>query len=284
MDLKNKLTELIDTYDLNAVKDKLFSIAEEAIMIKITEEEDYTKVGSSRLCGYPDLPKEIEWPRIKEVGENMYKEDIGLLKLFLCQINLEELTDIGKLPQKGMLYFFIGSNCFWGYGKRDSEIFYHSDKLNEVQDLIGKVDKTFCTYKLPEDKYQLEHGYKIEFEKVLTIPNDTSEILESLNLSEEEGDKYSELYYEYLDYFCERFNKLNMMFGHVDRGGENIRENARSYKKTEKKENWEVIFNIWSDLNTELNFNDAGSFSFLILDEDLKKMNFEQIKTNLWSS
>ena len=284
IDFKDKLIELIDTHSLNHLKDKILSLTEETIFLKKTVKEDYLKIGSSRLCGYPDLPKEIEWPVITESGYGYHDDDIGLLKLFLCQVNLEELPDIGKLPKKGILYFFLGSNCLWGYGERDSEIYYYPDKLNEVQNLIGKIDKTFFTEGDPEDKYHLENGYKIEFEKALTIPDENSEIFESLNLSKKDEDKYDELYCDYRNFLYEKFNKLNMMFGYVDCGGNNLRKNISSYKKLGGEKDWEVIFSIWSDNDTGLNFNDAGNFSFLILNEDLKLMNFDKIETDLWSS
>lgn len=284
IDFKNKLIELIEVNSLNHLKDKILAITEETIFIKKSVKEDYSKLGSSRLCGYPDLPQEFEWPIINEVSDELYNDDLGLLKLFLCQINLEELPDIGKLPKKGMLYFFIGSNCLWGHGERDSEIYYYPDKLNKVQNLIGKIDKTFFTEGDPEDKYHLENGYKIEFEKALTIPDETSEIYESLNLSKEDEDKYDELYWDYRDFLYEKFNKLNTMFGYVDCGGNNIRKNISSYKNLGGEKDWEVIFNIWSDNDTGLNFNDAGSFSFLIFNKYLKLINFDKIETVLWSS
>ena len=89
---KKKLIDLIEKHGLSHLKNNILSLAEEAIIIKKTEKEDYKKVGNSRLCGYPDLPKEIEWPKILGSGYGYHKNDIGLLKPFSFSNKLRGIT------------------------------------------------------------------------------------------------------------------------------------------------------------------------------------------------
>lgn len=65
-DHKKVLIELIEKNKLSHIQSDILSISEYSIAIKKTEKEDYTKIGSSRICGYPDLPIEIKFPRILE--------------------------------------------------------------------------------------------------------------------------------------------------------------------------------------------------------------------------
>lgn len=280
---KKKLVELIDKYELKHVKNKILSVAQYSILAKRMNVETYRKVGNSRFCGFPDLPPKIKWPKILDAKDEFDQGNIGEPKLFALQINLEELPDIGKLPRVGMLYFFIGCNCISGYGKVDSEVIYYPKRLNKIQYLPDKIKKT---YDMSESSsYFLYNSYKMKFEKALTIPDSNSDFFETLNLSKEDEDKYYDLYEEYREFICEAYNErdlLNMMFGFVFCGGENLRK--ISAKENKKEKNWEVLFSLQSDSTIGLNFNDFGSFSFIVSQKDLKSMSFNNLETIIWSS
>jgi uncharacterized protein YwqG len=65
-------------------------------------------IGTSKLGGKPDLPKNFEWYYF--TGESQLTDEVANRPLsFLAQINCEEAKqyDIdSRLPKKGMLYFF----------------------------------------------------------------------------------------------------------------------------------------------------------------------------------
>ena len=64
-------------------------------------------VGKSHWWGFPDLPEACEWP---------CNED-GDLLTFICQIRLQEIAELdmeGRLPHKGMLWFFAELDYFLG--------------------------------------------------------------------------------------------------------------------------------------------------------------------------
>lgn len=283
-DFKAKLIELIDKHNLSHLKEQILSVSEESIFVRKTKKEDYEKIGSSRFCGYPDLPLEIKWPILTELKEEFFKDHIGLPKLFSIQINLSELPDIGKLPKEGMLYFFIGDSL---YGEEGSEIIYYPNKLSEIQDLKGKIDATSCACGEPDEKYHLNNGYKIEFEQALTIPNSYSDIFESLKFIQEDENKYYDLFNEFYEFSIEGYDGrdlINMMFGHVFCGGENLRKMISDYKEIGSEKDWNVIFSLQSDNDLGFCFNDYGSFSYLIFKKDLKELNFKKIETTMWSS
>ena len=64
--------------------------------------------GKSHWWGFPDLPEAFEWP---------CSSDSETLLTFICQIRLEEIAKLdheGRLPHKGMLWFFADMDYFLG--------------------------------------------------------------------------------------------------------------------------------------------------------------------------
>ena len=64
--------------------------------------------GKSHWWGFPDLPEAFEWPSGR---------DPETLLTFICQIRLEEIAELdteGRLPHKGMLWFFADLDYFLG--------------------------------------------------------------------------------------------------------------------------------------------------------------------------
>ena len=77
-----------------------------AIKININySKEDLT--GKSHWWGFPDMPDTLEWPCNND----------GDLLTFICQICLEDIADLdneGRLPHKGILWFFADLDYFLG--------------------------------------------------------------------------------------------------------------------------------------------------------------------------
>ncbi len=64
--------------------------------------------GKSHWWGFPDLPEAFDWP---------CGSDAETLLTFICQIRLEEIAELdseGRLPHKGMLWFFADLDYFLG--------------------------------------------------------------------------------------------------------------------------------------------------------------------------
>ena len=70
--------------------------------------------GCSKMWGNPDLPDSLDYPEVevKDDGETYFDP-----MTFICQIRLEDIAALdreGKLPHRGMLYFFASLDYFLG--------------------------------------------------------------------------------------------------------------------------------------------------------------------------
>ncbi|MES2461942.1 MAG: YwqG family protein [Armatimonadota bacterium] len=94
---EGRLRVAIAEYELQDLEDLILRSATECAILTTTEPDDYSRPGSSRFGGRPDLPQSVEWPRS---GNRRFR--------FLIQINFAEVPAFeGKLlPDRGMLYVF----------------------------------------------------------------------------------------------------------------------------------------------------------------------------------
>ena len=153
--------------------------------------------GKSHWWGFPDLPKDVEWP---------CRSDEELLT-FICQIRLEEIADLdsdNQLPHNGMLWFFADLDYFLGdidapcggIGEWEKEFFrvIYSEDCSEL-----------CTHEyywedgspavLPAEAIDFEKTYESEYGlKLLGMPsmtegyeNENEGLLSLLQIDEEEG-------------------------------------------------------------------------------------------------
>lgn len=102
--LNRKARQVLGDYGLDAAADLLLSAGRWGIRLDANAPDEYWRTGNSRAGGDPDLPDDMEWPMTKD----------GIPMTFLAQLNLVDLTPYtpnngrGSLPERGMLYFFIG--------------------------------------------------------------------------------------------------------------------------------------------------------------------------------
>lgn len=114
-----------------------FKLAYEFVL---SEPEDYSKVGNSRLGGIADLPAHIPYPISKS----------GYLMQLIAQINLSELSEevIPNLPKQGWLYFFQLS-------MEEFKVIYFDGSLSELS--LSVLDsKLFAKYEEPFDSYKVD--------------------------------------------------------------------------------------------------------------------------------
>ncbi len=78
--------------------------------IELTNLEDYSGIGNSRIGGQPDLPIEMDYPTTED----------GFLE-FIMQINLNDV-EIEGLPNSGLLSLFNGN-----LDKREAKGFYFTE-------------------------------------------------------------------------------------------------------------------------------------------------------------
>lgn len=102
-EFENILDKLIEKYNLSESRETIITLAQETIILRLSEKEDYKKLGNTRILGTPDLPISISKSEFED-GE----------WFFLSQLNLSEIQGVNSiLPDQGMLYFFVD----YGKGK-----------------------------------------------------------------------------------------------------------------------------------------------------------------------
>ncbi|WP_434752372.1 DUF1963 domain-containing protein [Paenibacillus amylolyticus] len=95
---------LEEEYNLGAVADLVLDAGRWGIRLDVSTPDEYRRTGNSRVGGHPDLPDDLDWPLTKD----------GVPMTFLAQLNMVDLSPYtpndgrGTLPERGMLYFFIG--------------------------------------------------------------------------------------------------------------------------------------------------------------------------------
>jgi len=132
------LLEGILEADLVKAKDVVLRLARPMVTIATEPAEENTiQLGGSKLGGYPDLPKDWQWPmaQLEYLGGVKSAESYRLS--FLGQIALSELTQTQvacSLPQDGCLSFFTYEQ---GLG---TKVFYFATSQELVRWIIPPVD------------------------------------------------------------------------------------------------------------------------------------------------
>jgi len=92
--------------DLLPYEQGILSNARLTIGFKANALDDYSEKGNTRFFGLPDLPPNVEYPKVDPKS----KENKGNFWKFIAQINFSELKGMCEyLPERGIAYFFIES-------------------------------------------------------------------------------------------------------------------------------------------------------------------------------
>lgn len=262
-------------------KEKIIKLIRPTIGIQTKKlHSDDLKIGSSKIGGKPDMPKDISWPRLND-------SDL----VFCAQYNVSEFKkyDIENLlPETGMFYVFIGIDEEWdefSMNQNDSKIFFIKN--------IDNLERKEFPVSLGENK-KIEPA-EIQYFESLTIPDDENYKLFYFN------DKYEHFYFHFYQDAEEYIEELN---GFVDNMHQILGEDKSvqssavyDFSSNELKigndeeytEKWnEILENSKSfttllqldcmDSNTNLDeFGGSGVFYFGIKTKDLEQKNFENI-------
>lgn len=253
MKLEKKLIRLIKKFDLEKYESEILSLSKKTIIFIKDKKDDYSEIGNTRFGGYPDVINKFLWPKNKE----------GKYYTFLCQINLNELSKYeSKLPKKGTLYFFYGSNLNTN-AKYSSKNKVNLKKHNEI-----KIDEFF-------EEYENE-PYRVISKQILTLPEKILEIFEKSKLNEVEDINFYVKYNELKDKL-DRINGsyLASMLGYLPIFEYEIRDHSYSYEQKFKNE--PIILYLSSDFDIGFCFNDYGILALRIKEIDLNKKKFSSV-------
>lgn len=279
MDAK-QIKELFDKKGLSRFWNSMQSKIKNGITISLEKtQEDSLPIGQSKIGGFPDLPKEIEWFKFKDKPMS-----------FLAQINLAEVKPFDlddKLPNEGILYFFYDAEQkTWGFDPKDrgcSKVYFYGGNLENLE-----------RKKRPEEleEYQYYYSCKLNYQSTLNFPHCFSSLMDGIELNDEESENYFQIIEE-----INQEEVINKILGHSDNiqggmelecelvtnglycGNESGYNDPKANELAKNVDLWNLLFQI--DSNEEeagMVWGDCGRLYFWIKEEDLREKRFE----NAW--
>jgi hypothetical protein len=284
---KNKTQKLIkfikqsDNKLSEVDKEKIIKLIKPAIGISTKKlQSDNLKIGSSKIGGKPDLPKNISWPKLNDSH-----------LVFCAQYNVSELEKFdveNLLPKKGIFYIFIGINEEWNefsMKQNDTKIFFTENTENLER---KEYPTSFNLERIVEPA-------EIEYFESITIPDDENYKLFYFN------DKYEDFYFHFYqdteEYIAEELNSftdnMHQILGEdrsvqssvvyeFSRNELNITDEDYAEKWNEILENSKTFTNLIQldcmDSNTNLSkFGGSGVFYIGLKTKELQDKNFNNL-------
>lgn len=213
----------------------------EVIRIKV-HPSDSIALTDSKFGGYPYWPGDMEYP-VNEAGQKL---------ILLAQINLKDVEN-PLLPREGLLQFFVSCDDIYGLDEKlGSRVVYHRDIDSLVtEDSVKALGIKAASDLDPEkDEYFPFDGcYGIRFEDGIDY-----------ELSEDEDDD-------------EHTTSGSKLLGYPF---------FTQYDPREEGEYENLLFQMDSTFGEgyEIMWGDAGICNFFINEEDLKKLNFDDVLYN----
>lgn len=284
---KNKTQKLIkfikqsDNKLSEVDKEKIIKLIKPAIGISTKKlQSDNLKIGSSKIGGKPDLPKNISWPKLNDSH-----------LVFCAQYNVSELEKFdveNLLPKKGIFHIFFGINEEWNefsMKQNDTKIFFTENTENLER---KEYPTSFNLERIVEPA-------EIEYFESITIPDDENYKLFYFN------DKYEDFYFHFYqdteEYIAEELNSftdnMHQILGEdrsvqssvvyeFSRNELNITDEDYAEKWNEILENSKTFTNLIQldcmDSNTNLSkFGGSGVFYIGLKTKELQDKNFNNL-------
>ena len=226
--------------------------ARDAVKIESTIPDDYSQPGNSRLGGFPDLLNPALFPRTD-----------GLYWIFLAQINLADLARLnGYLPRSGVLSFFLDST----EGLNGRVLFYQGDPRALTTVRHGGAEEMVA----PDDDYT-QKPHRVKFERMFSLPHDPPDGIQD--------DQASEAYEK-----CEALHEGadHHINGYTFTQHESPQQQAANELRGQPEE-WVPFLQLGWDSKVGFCFWDAGTLTFTIHREDLRRWDFSRVHVSLES-
>jgi len=147
--------------DLLPYEKGIYSNARLTIGFKANAFDDYSEKGNTRFFGLPDLPPNVEYPKVDPTE----KDNKGNYWKFIAQINFSELNGMCEyLPERGIAYFFIESQ-YDELSHVEGDRFQKSLYRHKVFYYDGDVNNLISANDLdipPEYIFDVDAGYEDE--------------------------------------------------------------------------------------------------------------------------
>jgi hypothetical protein len=225
----------------------------------------------SRVGGVPDLPPGVRWPRAGDADYN-----------FIAQLDLGLLPRRSPLPQRGMLYFFLGEDE--PRTRVDGKVLYAPDVEAAARPAPRGAEAL-----INEHYVEIVPHVLAAAEMGLSLPGPRSPEVGELDLDED-----SEVALEELGWSLRPSGMVVQALGHLDDvdddprtiaaidelGGELYdytwrRANADRIRSA--AEQWRVLFSLRSSQRLDLCFWDAYTLAYLVRAADLERCAFDAV-------
>lgn len=271
------------------------SLYQNTIECTFSKEAGLSK-GVSKFGGKPDLPVDFSWYYYE--GKDFHDVTKSRPLAFLLQIDCEEIHPLdldGRLPDRGMLYFFYEMETqTWGFDPKDegsARVYYYSGPKQALASTDFPADLV-PDYRFPELRLRFHRRHDLpSYEEFLS---DRS----SRTFTEKELDRYEVERQAALD-TEDLPDSITKLLGYADVIQNEMREECEQvtngvycagivriskeaqarFAKASKQ--WRLLLQldtVESDADGfELMFGDCGRLYFYIRESDLKARNFDRV-------
>lgn len=239
--------------ELGPYSDMLVKTGRETLFIESTVPDDYSQTGSSRLGGFPDLSDAVMFPKTD-----------GLHWMFLAQLNLADVAPFNSyLPRSGLLSFFLDDT-----ESRNGKVIFHSGGFEELKTIRHGGPEEMTT----PDEDHTQSPHRMKFRRAISSPQSPPD--------EMPDEPTRELY--------EKWDSANVRSDHHINGytytqHESPQDQAASHLRGQTDE-WVPLLSLGWDGQVGFCFWDAGTVTFCIHQEDLRRGDFSNVHVSLESS
>lgn len=235
--------------------DWIFKVARSAIAIETVEPDDFSILGRSRFGGFPDLPDAALFPTTD-----------GQYWSFLAQINLGELSTFNRfLPRSGLLSFFVESTETF----RGRVLLYQGDFSQLKTTRHSGADVMF-----DDDDDYTENPHTIAYHRFVSLPHYLP--FATMDDDDDEYDAYSS---------CKALHPSveHHLNGYTFTQNESPQQVAANKLRGDPDE-WVPLLKLGFDKKVGFCFWDAGTLTFCIHQEDLRRLDFSRVHVSLETS
>ncbi|HEY1081129.1 MAG TPA: DUF1963 domain-containing protein [Prosthecobacter sp.] len=253
-ELQDGLEKELAEAGLESLLPKIARCSRDAISLETLEPDDCSVPGTSRFGGFPDLP-----------SPDLFPQSDGLYWSFLAQINLADVAPFNRwLPRSGLLSFFMDSS-----ERLNGRVLFFEDEL----ETLATVRHTGAEEMLDATDDYTEHPHHIGFRQFACLP-------EPRFIRPKLPDEESALYD---DWQVNRPKPEHAMNGHTFTQHESPQEQAANALRGMPEE-WVPLLRLGWDSKVGFQFWDAGTVTFCIHQEDLRRGDFTRVHLSLESS
>lgn len=285
---RENLRKLIREMGFESIEAYLMDHARPSIRVYTERVEDESSItlGSSKIGGRPDLPRDMEWVSVTH-------GDKCVSLLFIAQFNLSEIKPYDAenlLPESGLLYFFA-DNIWNGFTFNEARVIHFEGNMSLLerkefpedipptppQEWGDRFDACTVTF-IPEvnlpcidanwvepdipDAKRWEDFSKLERASHYSFPNPTYGFIVNRLLGYNYGIPAD------MQLECQLIRET----GRPHSATPEQRQNAE-----QRKGDWQLLFQMDSDENAGMMWSDAGVICFYIRRQDLQIRDFSNV-------